>query len=69
MPYWSVDQKWLNHIIRGKIEFRKCPNCDKDGIELQAYDMCGNPCDISEKDSLRDMCGDCQGLGFIELPS
>lgn len=65
-----MDQEtyYLNQVIRGKIQFRKCLNCDADGIELQSYDDSGNPCAGDHPDARRERCEDCRGLGFIQLP-
>jgi hypothetical protein len=60
---------YLNKVIRGKIQFRKCPNCDADGRELQSYDENGDPCSSENPTAERFWCEDCDGLGFIEIPS
>ena len=64
-----MDQEtnYLNQVIRGKIQFRKCPNCDANGVEILSYDDNGNPCDSNHPDAYRYTCEDCQGLGFIQL--
>ncbi len=59
----------LNQIIRGIIAFRKCPNCDKEGIELQYHDWDGEPCGADGDGASREECEDCEGLGFIQIPS
>lgn len=59
---------WLNKVIRGLITFRKCPNCDVAGIELQSYDANGEPCSHDHPEAFREECPDCDGLGFIEVP-
>lgn len=63
-----VDTNWLNAVIRGKIEWRKCPTCDIDGVELQPYNEYGKPCTDADPTALRDICCDCEGLAFIEVP-
>ena len=64
----SQETEYLNQVIRGIVKFRKCPSCDVDGIELQAYDYNGEPCPSDTVDSHRDDCEDCDGLGFIQIP-
>ncbi len=59
----------LNQIIRGIITFRKCPNCDNEGIELQYYDWDGEPCTKDADGAVRDVCEDCEGLAFIQVCS
>jgi hypothetical protein len=62
-----MDNEYLNQVIRGIIEFRKCPCCDNDGIELQAYDGNGDPCTAQTEGAWRDVCHDCEGLAFIQI--
>lgn len=69
MSYEYVETKWLSQVIVGKITFRKCPNCDLQGIELQSYDDEGNPCQSDHEWAMRDTCENCRGLAFIENPS
>lgn len=64
----DAETKYLNRIIRGKIQFRKCPSCDLEGKELIAYDENDLPCSPDQEGSIRYFCEDCRGLGFIELP-
>lgn len=66
-----VEPTYLNRVIRGKIQFRKCPSCDIDGIELQRYNSeTGEPCDPEDPDRMEpEPCRDCDGIGFIEIPN
>ncbi len=63
-----MDDEYLNQVIRGIVTFRKCPSCDVEGVNLQAYDENGDACSSSEEDSHRDYCEDCGGLAYIQLP-
>ena len=63
-----VSEEWLNYVIRGKVEWRKCPNCDADAIEFQSYDENGEPCENDAPTAFRESCDDCEGVGFIEIP-
>ena len=65
----NQETKYLNQVIRGLIHFRKCPNCDASGMDLQSYDDCGEPCKSDDKEAQRFPCGDCEGLAFIRVPS
>ena len=56
MKYFSISADCLREVIQGKIEFRKCPNCDKEGIELQAYNDNDEPCNPDDKDAIRQTC-------------
>lgn len=71
MSYYSMQFEidWVRDVISGKINFRKCPLCDKDGIEIQAYDDNGNPCASDHPEARHETCESCQGLAFIEIPS
>lgn len=66
----TEENEYLNQVIRGIIKFRKCPNCDVDGIELQHYSgATGEACKSDDPEAYRDFCQDCEGLAFIEIPS
>lgn len=65
-----VEAAWINQVIRGKIQFRKCPNCDIEGVELQHWSPdSGEKCGSEEDGAYREACQDCDGIGFIEIPS
>ena len=66
----TQETEYLNLVIRGKIQFRKCPNCDVEGRELQCYDCYGEPCshDDPNVNDFNEFCEDCDGLAFIEIP-
>lgn len=62
-----IEPDFLNHIIRGLVQFRKCPECDIDGIELQWYDDDGNAVKAGSDGSRSTcMCESCKGVGFIQ---
>jgi hypothetical protein len=67
--YFEVETDYLRGVITGKIQFRKCPQCDNEGIEIQAYGDDGNPCAPTAPDAFRYPCRACIGLGFVEIPS
>ncbi len=60
---------WLRDVIKGVITFRKCPQCDNEGREIQCYDSDGEPCLPDNEDATRHTCESCNGLAFIEIPS
>lgn len=64
-----IHPDYLREVIKGTIQFRKCPLCDADGIELQAYDEDGEPCDAGKEGAHRSDCESCDGVAFIEIPS
>jgi len=64
----NQETEYLNQVIRGIIKFRKCPNCDNEGIELQHYSgETGEPCLPTDTEAFREFCDDCEGLGFIQI--
>ena len=66
-----VEVEWLRDVILGKIAFKKCPQCDMNGTEYWTRDGISiHPTQV--KDILeveRGSCQNCDGLGFVELPS
>lgn len=64
----SEDIEWVNRVIRGVVKFRKCPSCDVDGVGLIAYNEDGELAKDGEE-SYRELCEDCNSLGFVEVPS
>ena len=66
--YIEVSAEWLREVIKGRIQFRKCPLCDPDAIEIQAYGADGEPCASDQPDATRYNCENCDEIGFIELP-
>jgi hypothetical protein len=67
MNYYETEE--LNRAIRGIDSYRKCPNCDANGIELQSYDASGDPCGSECNTAMRFPCEDCNQLGFIKIPN
>ena len=67
--YTECENDWLRGVINGEIRFRKCPTCDNEGIEHQAYDENGNPCSSDAETAERHTCEKCDGVAYIELPS
>lgn len=65
----TVDSAYMRGVINGTITFRKCPNCDSDGVEIQSYDDNGEPCKSADENATRYACDKCNGIGFIEIPS
>ena len=63
--YTQIENRQLNLLIRGKLDIRKCPSCDNDGIDIVAYDENGEPCDSLCDSATRYPCEDCGGIGFI----
>lgn len=64
-----VESGFINQIIRGVIKWRKCPDCDKYGIELQWYDENGNPVKTGTPNASQSdcECETCGGIGFIDI--
>lgn len=67
--YMEVEKDWMRDLIRGKIIFRKCPDCDKDG--RQYWDENGENCQPSPKEEWGENYGEgpcetCDGLGYLE---
>jgi hypothetical protein len=67
--YTECENDWLRAVISGEIRFRKCPTCDNDGVEHQAYDENGNPCSADDETAERHTCEKCKGVAYIELPN
>ena len=69
MNYTECSNEWIRGVINGTITFRKCPNCDSEGIENQAFDENGDPCSPDNETAHRETCEKCDGIAFIEIPS
>ena len=69
MKYTECSNEWLRGVINGEIRFRKCPTCDNNGIEHQAYNAEGTPCDADDDTAERYPCEKCDGIAYIEIPS
>lgn len=69
MSYIDCSPDWIRGVITGKIQFRKCPVCDNNAIEHQAYDENGEPCGSDVENSERYPCENCEQIGYIEIPS
>jgi len=68
--YISCSKEWLRDVIIGKIQFRKCPACDTDGVGITKYDENGEPAPSEyEGETMRYECDCCQGLAFLENPN
>ena len=62
------ENEWLRGVISGEIIFRKCPTCDNDGIEIQAFDENGLPCSLDAETAERRICEKCDGVAYIQRP-
>ena len=69
MDYIECTNDWLRSVITGEVTFRKCPACDNEGIEYQAYDENGQTCPSSDPTAERYKCEKCKGLAYIQNPS
>jgi len=69
MSYIDCEIDWLRAVIDGTIRFRKCPTCDNKGREYQAYDENGEPCSNYDETAWHDICENCGGVAYIEIPS
>jgi len=59
---------WLRSVINGQTKFRKCPQCDNEGIEIQSYDENGQPCAADDKTAERYGCVNCGEVAYLEIP-
>lgn len=66
--YTECENDWLRAVISGEIRFRKCPTCDNEGIEYQAYDENGNACSSDVETAERHTCEKCDGVAYLQLP-
>lgn len=66
MKWFELSAEELRNIIIGKTLYRKCPLCDNDGDEIQAYDDEGEPCASDHPEAMRDTCQNCDGVAFIK---
>lgn len=66
--YTECENDWLRAVISGEIRFRKCPTCDNEGIEYQAYDENGNACSSDAETAERHTCEKCDGVAYLQLP-
>jgi hypothetical protein len=67
----NVDIDFLRAIILGKVQFRKCPCCDMEGLIYFNDD--DSPALASPKAEWGDEyhsedCENCDGLAFIQIP-
>jgi len=69
MKYTECANDWIRGVITGEIKFRKCPVCDNEGIEYQAFNDEGEPCLPEDETARRETCEKCDGIAFIEIPS
>ena len=69
MKHFDCTARWIRGVICGTIKFRKCPACDNDGIEWQAFDKDGEPCSSDCETAERSTCEICDGIAFIEIPN
>lgn len=66
MKYIECSNEWLRQVISGGITFRKCPDCDKNGIEYQSYNEYGNTCRDDDETAERHPCEKCDGIAYIQ---
>jgi hypothetical protein len=67
--YIDVEIDWLRDMIRGKIIFRKCPDCDKDGLvffDENGQNASPNPRPEWGENYDSSQCETCEGLGYLE---
>lgn len=71
-----VETQWLRDVIKGKVEFRKCPDCMGRGY-IWCEDGTIYPDQSKPDEELQELCGEfgwtdecdcCNGLGYIEIP-
>lgn len=63
-----VEESFMRGVINGTVRFRKCPACDNDGIEYQAYGDNGEPCASGHEEATRYTCKACGGVAYIQIP-
>jgi hypothetical protein len=69
MKYTECSNEWLRKVICGEITFRKCPTCDKNGVEYQCYNSNGDTCRPDDETAERSVCEKCDGIAYIATPS
>jgi hypothetical protein len=66
----GIDIEELKYLIKGKIQWRKCPECDNNGLQyfdgstglgVAPYPLPGIP----EEDLASENCDNCYGLAYI----
>lgn len=74
--YIECSKEWLRDVIKGKIEWRRCPDCLGRGY-LWFGEEEVHPNQSLSEEQLEEECGqwgstefceNCGGLGYIELP-
>lgn len=68
MNYTNCSNEWIRQVISGEITFRKCPACDSNGIEYQAYNEYGNSCNADDETAERHPCEKCDRIAYIQIP-
>ena len=66
--YSQLTSEELRRIILGKTVYRKCPNCDENGIEY--WDENGENVGPAPKEEWTDNyeqgeCANCDGVGYV----
>lgn len=65
----GIDIEELKDLIKGKIQWRKCPECDNNG--LQYFDgatgmgVSASPSGIDPEELAWENCDNCHGLAYI----
>lgn len=65
----GIDIEELKDLIKGKIQWRKCPECDNNG--LQYFDgatgmgVSSSPSGIDPEELAWENCDNCYGLAYI----
>lgn len=69
MNEFTFDKEDLLDIILGKVQYRKCPCCDSNGLQFWDEDGMGlGPYPRQEwgEDYGQGPCDNCDGLGYIK---
>ena len=71
-PYFELDTEELRNIITGKTSFRKCPCCNKEGLEYweeTGVSVLPYPHPDWGDNYESGPCDECDGLGYVQNPS
>lgn len=65
LEHFEVER--LRKILKGEIKFKKCPDCDEDGLEYcnDGGDTYPHPLEEWGNDYVSSECWNCGGVGFL----
>ena len=64
-----LDTEEVRDLILGELKYRKCPNCDNNGLEYwdneTGLGVSSSPVGIPKENIECGACDNCNGLGYI----